>query len=151
MNDGDRAQDWRAQPPAASAPHLLRTAISLAAIVIGATLLPVSAPLAQRPEVRMLVQSSLLAGFQYYQGKQLWDEIKVGDPLTLAREPANPHDSNAVRVEWRGHQLGYVPRRENQAVARHMDGGGKVEARVSKLRQHRNPWQRIEFEVFVRL
>ena len=99
----------------------------------------------------MLVQSSPLAGFQYYEGKQLWDEIKVGDPLTLVREPANPHDGNAVRVEWRGHPLGYVPRRENQGVARHMDRGGKVEARVSKLTQHRNPWQRIEFEVFVRL
>ena len=106
---------------------------------------------AQNSEIRMLVQSSLLAGFQYYQGGQLWDEIKVGDPLTLTREPANPHDSNAVRVEWQGHKLGYVPRRENQAVARHMDSGGQVEARVSKLRQHRNPWQRIEFEVFVRL
>ena len=105
---------------------------------------------AQSSEIRMLVQSSLLAGFQYYEGGQLWDEIRVGDPLTLAREPANPHDSNAVRVEWRGHKLGYVPRRENQAVARHMDSGGKVEARVSKLTQHRNPWQRIEFEVFVR-
>ena len=106
---------------------------------------------AQNAEIRMLVQSSLLAGFQYYQGGQLWDEIKVGDALTLTREPANPHDSNAVRVEWRGHKLGYVPRRENQAVARHMDSGGKVEARVSKLTLHRNPWQRIEFEVFVKL
>lgn len=106
---------------------------------------------AQNAEVRMLVQSSPLAGFQYYQGRQLWDEIKVGDLLTLAREPANPHDSNAVRVEWRGHPLGYVPRRENRAVARHMDSGGSVEARVSRLREHRNPWQRIEFEIFVKL
>ena len=99
----------------------------------------------------MLVQSSPLAGFQYYQGKQLWDEMKVGDALTLVREPDNPHDSNAVRVEWRGHKLGYVPRRENRSVAQHMDRGGGVEARVSRLTQHRNPWQRIEFEVFVRL
>ncbi len=106
---------------------------------------------AQNSEIRMLVQNSLLAGFQFYQGKQLWDEIKVGDPLTLAREPDNLHDRNAVRVEWRGHKLGYVPRLENRAVARHMDSGGRVEARVSRLTQHRNPWQRIEFEVFVRL
>ena len=106
---------------------------------------------AQNSEIRMLVQSSPLAGFQYYQGEQLWEEIKVGDPLTLAREPENAHDSYAVRVEWRGQTLGYVPRRENQAVAQHMDRGGNVEARVSKLRQHRNPWQRIEFEVFVKL
>ena len=106
---------------------------------------------AQAPEIRMLVQSSPLAGFQYYQGKELWDEIKVGDTLTLVRESANAHDANAVRVEWRGHTLGYVPRRDNQAIARHIDTGGRVEARVSKLMQHRNPWQRIEFEVFVRL
>ena len=106
---------------------------------------------AQSSEVRMLVQSSPLAGFQYYQGRQLWDEIKVGDALALVRESGNPRDPNAVRVEWRGHKLGYVPRRENQAVAQHMDRGGRVEARVSRLLVHRNPWQRIEFEVFVRL
>ena len=124
----------------------LAVALGALALVVAAAAVP-----AQSGEVKMLVQSSLLAGFQYYQGGRLWDEIKVGDPLTLAREPDNPHDSNAVRVEWQGHKLGYVPRRENQAVARHMDSGGKVEARVSKLTQHRNPRQRIEFEVFVRL
>ena len=116
------------------------------------TLALAGAPLyAQNTEVRMLVQSSPLAGFQFYQGKQLWEEIKVGDALTLVREADNTHDANAVRVEWRGQKLGYVPRRENAAVARHMDRGGRVEARVSRLTQHRNPWQRIEFEVFVRL
>jgi hypothetical protein len=106
---------------------------------------------AQSTEVRMLVQSSPLAGFQYYQGKDLWDDMKVGDALALVREADNPHDANAVRVEWRGRQLGYVPRRENRAVAQHMDRGGAVEARISKLVVHRNPWQRIEFEIFVRL
>lgn len=106
---------------------------------------------AQTSEARMLVQSSPLAGFQYYQGRQLWEDMKVGDALVLVREPDNPHDTNAVRVEWQGHRLGYVPRRENAAVAQHMDRGGRVEARISRLREHHNPWQRIEFEVFVRL
>ena len=122
-----------------------------AAFAIGALLLAAAAAHAQSGEARMLVQSSPLAGFQYYEGKQLWDEMKVGDALTLVREPDNAHDSNAVRVEWRGHKLGYVPRRENHSVAQHMDRGGGVEARVSRLTRHRNPWQRIEFEVFVRL
>lgn len=102
-------------------------------------------------EVTMLVQSSPLAGFQYYQGKPLWDDMRVGDMLTLAREPDNQYDRNAVRVEWRGKKLGYVPRRDNDAVARHLDNGSRVEARISRLTQHRNPWQRIEFEVFVKL
>jgi hypothetical protein len=106
---------------------------------------------AQDTEVRMLVQSSPLAGFRYYEGKALWDEMKIGDALALVREADNPHDANAVRVEWQGHHLGYVPRRENRAVALHMDRGGRVEARISKLQKHPNAWQRIEFEVFVRL
>ena len=106
---------------------------------------------AQDTEVRMLVQNSPLAGFRYYKGKALWDEMKVGDALALVREAGNPHDGNAVRVEWQGHRLGYVPRRENRAVAQHMDRGGRVEARISKLQKHPNAWQRVEFEVFVRL
>jgi hypothetical protein len=124
----------------------------LRALLIAAAVALASGELhAQTAEVRMLVQSSPLAGFQYYRGKDLWDELKVGDALALVRETDNPHDANAVRVEWRGHQLGYVPRRENRTVAQHMDRGGAVEARISKLVQHRNPWQRIEFEIFVRL
>src|SRR5689334_23732236 len=35
--------------------------------------------------------------------------------LDLVREPENPHDANAVRVEWRGRKLGYVPRRDNRS------------------------------------
>ena len=122
-----------------------------ALLVIAALAFAGGALHAQNTEVRMLVQSSPLAGFQYYQGKDLWDEIKIGDTLALVRETDNPHDANAVRVEWRGHQLGYVPRRENRTVAQHIDRGGRVEARVSKLQKHPNAWQRIEFEIFVRL
>ena len=106
---------------------------------------------AQQTEVRMLVQSSPLAGFRYYDAKQLWNDMQVGDALTLVREPHNAYDANAVRVEWRGHKLGYVPRTDNRAVSFHMDRGGAVEARISKLQEHRNPRQRIEFEVLVRL
>ena len=104
---------------------------------------------AQSAEARMLVQNSPLAGFQYYQGRGLWDKMKTGDTLTLTREVGNPHDANAVRVEWRGQPLGYVPRRENRTVAQHMDRGVNVEARISRLQKHPNAWQRIEFEIFV--
>jgi hypothetical protein len=99
--------------------------------------------------IRMLVQSSPLAGFQYHAGADLWDRMKVGDALLLTREPDNPHDANAIRVDWHGQQLGYLPRAENRAVAAEMDRGGKVEARIGKLLQHSNPWQRVLIEVFV--
>lgn len=102
-------------------------------------------------DARIIVQQSPLAGFQYYEGQALWDALHVGDPLTLVREPHNTHDANAVRVEWRGETLGYVPRRENSDVARQIDRGAPVRARVVRLTTARNPWQRIEFEVYVEL
>ena len=71
--------------------------------------------LARQP--RILVQSSPLAGFQYYGAKILWDEMREGDALALIREPDNRHDPFAVRVEWRGTKLGYLPRAENRDVA----------------------------------
>lgn len=99
--------------------------------------------------VKVLVQSSPLAGFQFYAGRELWDEMRAGDALVLVREPGNAHDARAVRVEWRGRKLGYLPRAENRAVAAEMDRGGKVEARIAKLSRHRDPWKRIQVEVYV--
>ena len=106
---------------------------------------------AQAQAIRVLVQSSPLAGFQYYAGAVRWDEMKVGDALVLVRESGNVHDANAVRVEWHGEKLGYLPRAENGAVAVELDRGGKVEARIARLQRHRNPWQRVLIDVFVAL
>ena len=106
---------------------------------------------AAQPATRILVQSSPVAGFQFHEGKRLWDQLQIGDALTLVREPGNAHDARAVRVEWNGHMLGYVPRAENDAVARQLDRGNKLEARIVRLTKHRDPWRRIEFEVFLRL
>ncbi len=103
----------------------------------------------QAQTVKLLVQSSPLAGFQYHAGNALWDRLAVGDALDLVREPDNPHDPRAVRVEWRGLQLGYLPRVENEAVAAAMDRGERVEGRIAELVAHRNPWKRIRIEVFV--
>ena len=60
-----------------------------------------------------------------------------------------PHDASAVRVEWRGEKLGYLPRMENREVAAEMDRGGQVEARIAALTEHPNPWKRLRIEVFV--
>lgn len=100
-------------------------------------------------EVRILVQSSPLAGFRYYAGETLWQKMKAGDELALVREPDNAHDANAVRVEWRGHKLGYLPRAENRAVAAEMDRGTPVVARIAALVQDRNPWKRLRVDIYV--
>ncbi len=103
----------------------------------------------QAQTVKLLVQSSPLAGFRYAEASEVWPALRVGDALELVREPDNPHDRNAVRVDWRGRKLGYVPRAENEALAWAMDRGERVTARISRLQEHPNPRLRIEFEVLV--
>ena len=110
--------------------------------------LPLAAPAAAE-SIMVLEHSSPLDGFQFYAGRELWDEMKAGDALVLVREPDNPRDVHAVRVEWRGRKLGYLPRAENRAVAAEMDRGGKVAARIARLSRHRDPWRRILVEVHV--
>jgi len=108
-------------------------------------------PWASAESIKIVVQRSPLAGSQYYAVSRVWNEIRPGDRLTLTREPDNRHDRNAVRVDWNGQPLGYVPRAENRALARALDAGEALEARVAKLRDDANPWRRVEFEVYLRL
>jgi HIRAN domain-containing protein len=104
---------------------------------------------AHAQNVRLLVQSSPLAGFRYGEAAAVMPMLQQGDALELVREAGNPHDPNAVRVDWRGRKLGYVPRRENAALAWGLDRGTAMRARISRLAEHANPARRIEFEVYI--
>ena len=106
-------------------------------------------PLHAQLAAHILLQDSPLAGFQYHAGKTLWSQMQEGDALTLVREPDNPYDAKAVRVEWRGHKIGYVPRRENADVARFMDKGQVLVARINRLAEVRDPWSRVRFEILI--
>jgi len=121
----------------------MRSMLSVALIALAET------ALAQAPSVRIVVQSSPLAGYRYGDASLVWHRLNAGDELELVREPDNPHDASAVRVEWRGRKLGYVPRAENRALAWAMDRGELLRARVSRLAEHPNPRKRVEFEVFI--
>jgi hypothetical protein len=119
------------------------TALALLAALFAAS------PWAAAQQVRLLVQSSPLAGFNYHQAPGVWQGMRVGDALELEREPDNAYDGRAIRVAWQGHKLGYVPRNENATLSWAMDRGESLSARVSRLQPHRNPRKRVEFEVYV--
>src|SRR4029077_381567 len=86
----------------------------------------------ERSSSEIAVQISLTAGLRYHEAKAVCDRIVWGGALILVCEPGNPYDVNAVRVDWNGHQLGYIPRAENAAVARQMDRGNRLEACITE-------------------
>jgi len=101
------------------------------------------------PVQRIELQRSPVAGFQYHEGDAVWSRLRVGERLDLIREEDNPYDLRAVRVEWRGHQLGYVPRLDNAAVSQLLDNGQTLRAEIAALQLSRNPWERIAFTVYM--
>jgi len=102
--------------------------------------------LAQSPR-RIELQRSAVAGFQYHQGEKLWASMSVGDELTLVREAENRYDNRAVRVEWQGHKLGYVPRAENASISHLLDNGQPLRAEIVVLQESHNPWDRVALAV----
>ena len=59
-----------------------------------------------------------VVGIRYYRG-----EAHPGEFLTLAREPHNPYDRNAIRIDnLRGEKVGHVKREQAAALSHILDG-----------------------------
>jgi hypothetical protein len=56
------------------------------ALACSAFLAPVASADPAAPGVRLLVQSSALAGFRHHAAADVWLDLRIGDPL-LARRP----------------------------------------------------------------
>ena len=92
-----------------------------------------------------------LAGSQYHALAHLWTELSPGSALSLIREADNRFDPDAIRVEWRGQKIGYLPRSHNRPFARALDAGMPLHARIHRLQAADDPWQRVELEVLAGL
>ncbi len=90
-----------------------------------------------------------VAGFRYYDGPKLLHAMKVGDALSLEREPTNPHDEQAVKITRQGKQIGYVPRACNLPVAKLLDQGATLSCEICAINPHAAPWQQVVVRVGV--
>ncbi|MEQ1557153.1 MAG: HIRAN domain-containing protein [Gallionella sp.] len=118
----------------------------------GAAAIATAAPvIAQAASTRRIeLQRSPVAGFQYHQGSKLWAMLQVGDVLSLVREADNRFDARAVRVEWQGEKLGYLPRLDNASVSHLLDNGTTLlSAEIVALQASNNPWERIALAVYL--
>lgn len=91
-----------------------------------------------------------LAGRQYHDVDEVWEELKVGTCLRLERDLDNRYDKNAVAVIFdkiieesdathafisEEYLLGYIPASENQEIAQLLEMGWNdiFECRISKI------------------
>ena len=97
----------------------------------------------------ILLQTSPVAGFQFYDGDMLWDTLRPNDPLQLVPDPDNPHDNQAVKVMWGDNQLGYVPRQDNTAISQMLARGLSITARIGEMQQSADPWARMTMAIYL--
>jgi len=98
---------------------------------------------------RILILRTRLAGVRYHAEPEIFDRLRPGDTLALTREPENPHDPDAVRIDWRQHPVGYLPGDHNYAPARHLDAGERLEARIVEIDIEQRPKWPVEVDVFL--
>jgi len=101
---------------------------------------------AGKREVRLT--SRYIAGFQYYRGAEIENQLRVNDSLILKREAENRHDCYAVEVYHGSNKLGYLPREENRVVARMMDQNIEVKGRIIKINPESEEWHRVKMKVY---
>ena len=92
-------------------------------------------PFAKFRKKRTLYKECQIAGITFHDLSDVWDELYVGAELALIRQKDNEHDEYAIAValadDYDGDPddfdfnliLGYVPRTENEELAKMMDMG----------------------------
>lgn len=75
--------------------------------------------------------------------------LKIGDKVNFYREPTNPHDPQAIRIETTGYQkIGYVPRADNVVFARLMDAGKNLYGKITS-KEWQDDWLKVEIRIYL--
>lgn len=103
-----------------------------------------------------------LAGRQYHDADEVWEDLKVGLELKLVRDLDNRYDKNAVAVvfskkdettkEIVDYLLGYIPADENTEIAQFLDMGWNdvFECRISKINEEAHYENQIRLTIRIR-
>lgn len=97
---------------------------------------------------------------------ELYESLQEGDKLTLVREPDNPYDEFAIRIETAdgepigyypspalvrryGSKLGYIPQVNNKIISRLMDAG-KLLYGVVRHKEMAGEYHKIVVKVYMK-
>jgi hypothetical protein len=92
-----------------------------------------------------------IAGFTYYDGLDVIEELQLGTSVTLKSEPENPHDPYAVAIYYKETKLGFVPRAKNDCISNllYFNHGDVLEARINSRNLDETPER--QFRIVVKL
>ena len=93
-----------------------------------------------------------IAGFTYWEGCMAIADLKVGSQLLLVRERENRFDPYAVAIYYGEYKLGFIPRGENELIAKFMDLGYEkiFDCRVQRISLDAHPEKQVGVVVFLK-
>lgn len=93
-----------------------------------------------------------IAGFTYWEGCLVLNELKVGTKLTLVREEDNKFDPYAVAVYLEETKLGFIPRTENHEISKFLELGHTdlFDARVNRISPDQDPENQVGVIVYIK-
>ena len=108
----------------------------------------VQAPAPYSEDIFLLATSA--AGTTHVAGiEELEPFLRPGDRLELVRVPDNPSDPNAIKIYTRDRvKVGYVPRKDNQILARLMDAGKLLYA-VIREKRWQGDWLQLGIDIYM--
>jgi len=91
-----------------------------------------------------------VAGFTYYEGPIVFDNLKIGTQLTMKREADNRHDKHAIALYFEDTKLGFIPRGENDMLAKLLDAGvNQFEVRINRVKKSAHPEEQVGAVLYV--
>jgi len=91
-----------------------------------------------------------VAGTSYLNLSEIEPNLLIDEILLTRREPENQFDEFAILIlTQKGEKLGYVPRNQNKILARLMDAGKLILAKIVDKKWVGN-WLNITMSVFMR-
>ncbi|VAW28092.1 hypothetical protein MNBD_BACTEROID07-1543, partial [hydrothermal vent metagenome] len=95
----------------------------------------------------VLLEHFYIAGYNYYDGDKVENQLNYNDRLTIKRENNNLHDGKAISLWHNRHKLGYVPRHKNSTLAKLLDQQIEIKAVINQIFPEASPWNRIFVDI----
>jgi len=99
----------------------------------------------------VLLNKCSVAGFQYYQGREVIDSLKENDTLKLSVEVDNQYDKYAVEIYYKNKKLGYVPKSENKHISRMLQAGITLDCQVLAIDPKKQAWHAVIVAVYIQV
>ncbi|MGX7086995.1 HIRAN domain-containing protein [Gemelliphila palaticanis] len=86
-----------------------------------------------------------IAGFTYYEGIDVIDELSLGVSVDLFAESDNPYDPESIAIYYKNKKIGYVPKDKNSLISKYLYFGHNeiFESKIQYVNKEEHPERQI--------